>query len=196
MHDALIAASERVEAVRRSEWGALGVWWFRFTLRRALRDVDTGARWDGRTQRGLARAVQQHERALARGRAVIRWLEESIAPTTERPSAQAPAAQPSAAVEWARGVLAVIGAGARASWIVARPALLVLGVIALMAGALFAEDADDVEPPDFHGVEWDAEAGLETPDPRHAADVVAGAWTVGVLGVLAAGGGALAWWLG
>lgn len=196
MHDELISASARVEAVRRSEWGALGAWWFRFTLRRALRDVDASARWDGRSLGGLIRAVQQHERALAHGRAVIRWLEGAVAPAPEEPivsSASTTTATHGGTPRRLRDVLAVIGAGVRAAWPVARPALVIL---VLLVVSFFARDADDAPELEWSESATDANAALETPAQRRAADVEVGIATLVTVGLLAAGGAALAWWLG
>lgn len=191
MHEQLAEASRKVEGVRRQEWGRLGVWWFRRTLRRALRDVDASTRHDG-TDEGIARAVRQHEQALTQGRDVLRWLDESLGP---RESDEIPES-PSQAGMAARAVLALLGAMGRDAWAVLKPVLLVLGVIALVLGALGGGGGDGPPEGFFNeGTGNDRGQRPMTPEERHAADVEIGVIVLSVLGLLAACGAGLWWWL-
>ena len=198
MHDRIARASERVASLREAQWGALGVWWFRFTLRRALRNVDARARHDG-SFKSLARAVRRRERALGEGRAVIAWLEQALAPKdSERETETAPARalrpEPTRAETWTGDALAVVGAVVRNTWSMAWPVLVVLGLV-LTVVALVGGDGD-VDPPDgdFHLPE--AKEWAVTHDEQRVADVRTGAWTLGVVAILAVGGALVGWWIG
>ena len=61
MHEQLAAASRQMEALRKQEWGRLGVFWFRFTLRRAHRGSSSLAQ--GRMSRSR-RAPENWPRTL------------------------------------------------------------------------------------------------------------------------------------
>lgn len=194
LHEQLADASRRVDALREQEWGALGVAWFRFTLRRALRDVDASPRRSGSVKggsvKGLTKAIERHERALTQGRDVLRWLDDSLAPDEE--DAPSREAQPSPVAGPVRGVLGVIGAGARNVWAFAFPVLMVFGAVVALVAAIGGDaDVDD----------FDADTdGLETgpamaPDERHAADVVIGGVVLALGATLAAGGAGIWWWL-
>jgi len=193
MHEQLAEASREVEALREQQWGRLGVLWFRFTLRRVLRDVDARGRHDLRTTKGLRKAVERHERALAHGCDVLRWLEGSPDPEAVDPPRER-AAPPSSSGVAPLGVLAVIGSAARNAWALMGPLLLVFGAVLSVAAAI-GGDGDGVDEPDFDGFDNDAAARPMDPVERHAADIVIGGVVVGLAGLLAAGGVGVWWWL-
>lgn len=195
MHERLAEASRKVDALREVQWGWLGVQWFRFTLRRALRDVDAGGRHDRRTVHGLRRAIERHERALTQGRDVLRWLEESLAPAAEEPPTRHTVREPrpSPVGGAIRGWLAVLGSVARNVWAVMGPLLLIGGLIVAIAAAV-GGDGDDFD------ADFDVDGGLDSgppmaPEERHAADVGIGAAVVVLTSLLAAAGAGLWWWL-
>lgn len=192
MHEALSAASQRVETLREQEWGRLGVLWFRFTLRRALREVDAGGPTDRRSVVGLARAVRRREHALAQGRDVLLWLEESLHGPGRQDDAVAGEDELEGHALRDSGLnasFAVVGSVARVAWTVAVPGLLVAGVIAGIAAAAASDaDADDFDFPD----DWRATAPIAA-EERHASDATTGRWVVTltamVLAVAVAGAG-------
>ena len=196
LHEELAEASRKVDALREVQWGSLGVMWFRFTLRRALRDVDASPRHNG-TVKGLAKAVERHERALAQGRDVLRWLAESLAPEeAEEPPARTtlPGPTPSPVAGPLRGALAVVGAVARNVWAFAIPLLLLLGLVLAIVAAVGGDDDLDVDL-DFDTDDVGGGPVVVAPEERHAADVGIGAAVVVLTSLLAAAGAGLWWWL-
>lgn len=200
MHERLHGASRRVEALREQEWGWLGVQWFRFTLRRALRDVDAGDRYDRRTVKGLRKAIDRHERALTQGRDVLRWLEESLAPEDAAPESEQGRVEeprPSPVRGAARGTLAVLGSAARNVWAVMIPLMLVAGVLLSFAAAIGGggDDFDADFDVDADNLGSGPPMAPMAPEERHAADVAIGGVVVVLASLIAAGGAGLWWWI-
>jgi hypothetical protein len=166
-HEQLAEASRKVEVLREQQAGRLGVWWFRLTLQRALRDdLDAARTLRHRSTPALRLAVVQHEKALQQARDVRRWVEQSLTSDEPNPTGEDPAGQSKRIVEaqpppptsgWRRRVrslgvtaaegFAVVGAGARRLWVVIRPFAMVaaglLFVVLLIASIASGGDGVD-----------------------------------------------------
>lgn len=180
MHEQLILASSRVEALRRAQWGTLGVWWFWLSLRRAMRDVDGAPARDGKGTRQLAMIVAQQERALAGGREILRWLEGATAAGAD--TAPSPPAVDPWIANRTRRILAVVGAGTRMLGRLVRPVWWVL-VIAVTVDADSEVESGRMED------------DLDLPRAPIDSDVALGGWTLAsFLASTLAAAGTLWWW--
>ncbi|MCA9607921.1 MAG: hypothetical protein KC619_20065 [Myxococcales bacterium] len=208
MHNDLAEASERVEALREAEWGWLGVVWFRFTLRRALRDTSAQGPRHHRTIVGLRHAIARHERALWNGQDVARWLDEALASEQEKEPAReregvvesAPVRDEPAASSRLRGWLAVLGANARLVGSLLGPVLVVIfamGMIVMFIAAAASGGVGDLDLDDdgLASRRKRPEGAMSSAD-RFTADVRIGRGIVAfvlALSVIGAGAGVWSW---